>query len=103
MGDSLDQLVEKLVAEQEAPATEAELHRLKGVVLLVELRDGAAAEGRFTQAFETARRQQSKARELRASGSRGAYDMLATNHAACKAGRTTPDLAEAVAMLEALP
>ena len=47
---------------------EAELHRLKGELLLAESPDqAAAAEDRFTQAIETARRQQSKAWELRAT------------------------------------
>ena len=92
---------------------EAELHRLEGELLLAESPDQAAAEDCFTRAIETARRQQSKAWELRASmslarlwqrqGHRGeAYRMLATIHATYTEGRTTPDLVEAGALLEAL-
>ena len=47
---------------------EAELHRLKGELLLAESPDqAAAAEDCFRRAIETARRQQSKAWELRAT------------------------------------
>jgi predicted ATPase len=93
---------------------EAELHRLKGELLLAESpNQTAAAEGRFTRAIETARRQQSKAWELRATtslarlwqqqGRRGeAYRALAAVHATFTEGRTTPDLVEAGALLEAL-
>src|SRR5262249_8830438 len=46
---------------------EAELPRLKGELLLAESPDQTAAEDCFRQAIETARRQQSKAWELRAT------------------------------------
>ena len=46
---------------------EAELHRLRGELLRAESPDGAAAEACFRQAIETARHQQSKAWELRAT------------------------------------
>jgi predicted ATPase len=46
---------------------EAELRRLKGELLMAEAADLAAAEVYFRQAIETARRQQSKAWELRAT------------------------------------
>ncbi len=102
-----------LVEKNDDHVQEAELHRLKGEVLLAESPDGAAAEQRFTQSIETARRQQSKAWELRASMSlarlwqrqgrrREAYDVLSTIHAAFSEGRTTPDLVEAGALLESL-
>jgi predicted ATPase len=102
-----------LVEKNDDRVQEAELHRLKGELLLAESPDGAVAEGRFTQSIETARRQQSKAWELRASMSltrlwqrrgrrREAYEMLATIHATYKEGRTTPDLVEAGALLEVL-
>ncbi len=86
----------------------------KGELLLAESPDqAAAAEDRFTRAIETARRQQSKAWELRATmslarlwqrqGRRGeAHRMLAAVHATYTEGRTTPDLVEAGALLEAL-
>ena len=93
---------------------EAELHRQKGELLLAESPDqAAAAEDRFTRALDTARRQRSKAWELRSTmslarlwqrqGRRGeAYRMLAAVHATYTEGRTTPDLVEASALLEAL-
>ena len=93
---------------------EAELHRLEGELLLAESPEQATtAEECFTRAIETARRQQSKAWELRASMSlarlwqqqgRGgeAYQMLAKIHATFTEGWTTPDLVEAEALLKAL-
>jgi serine/threonine protein kinase/predicted ATPase len=93
---------------------EAELHRLKGELLLAESPDQtSAAEGHFTRAIETARRQQSKAYALRSSmslarlwlrqGRRNeAHGMLAAIHATYTEGLTTPDLVEASALLEAL-
>ncbi len=102
-----------LVEKNNDHVQEAELHRLKGELLLAESPDAAAAEDRFTRSIEAARRQQSKAWELRASmslarlwqrrGRRGeAYEMLASIHATYKEGQTTPDLVEAGALLEAL-
>ena len=102
-----------LVEKNDDHIQEAELHRLKGELLLAESPDGAAAEDLFTRSIETARRQQSKAWELRASMSlarlwqrqgrrREAYEMLTTIHATYKEGRTTPDLVEAAALVEAL-
>ena len=92
---------------------ESELHRLEGELLLAESPDQAAAEERFTRSIATARRQQSKAWELRGSmslarlwqsqGRRGeAYQMLAAVHATYSEGRTTPDLVEAGALLKSL-
>jgi predicted ATPase len=90
---------------------EAELHRLKGELLLAESTDQAsAAEDHFTRAIETARRQRSKAWELRSTmslarlwqrqGRSGeAHRMLAAVHATFTEGRTTPDLVEAGALL----
>jgi tetratricopeptide (TPR) repeat protein len=92
---------------------EAELHRLKGELLLAESPEQEdAAENRFTQAIETARHQQSKAWELRSTislarlwhrqGRRSeAHRMLATIHATYTEGRTAPDLVEAGTLLEA--
>ncbi len=102
-----------LVERNDDHVQEAELHRLKGELLLAESRDGAAAEDCFTRSIEVARRQQSRAWELRASISlarycqgqgrrREVYDMLATIHGKYGEGLTTPDLTEARALLEAL-
>ena len=86
---------------------EAELHRLKGELLLAESPDqAAAAEDCFPRAIETARRQQSKAWELRATmslarlwqrqGRRGeAHRTLAAVYGTYTEGSTTPDLVEA--------
>ena len=93
---------------------EAELHRLKGELLLAESpQEASAAEDCFTLAIETARRQRSKSWELRSTMSlarlwqrhgrrREAYKMLAAVHAKYTEGQTTPDLVEAVALLEIL-
>jgi serine/threonine protein kinase/predicted ATPase len=93
---------------------EAELHRLKGELLLAESPDQpSSAEDHFTRAIETARRQQSKAWELRSTmslarlwqrqGRRGeAHRMLGDVYATFTEGWTTPDLVDALALLEAL-
>jgi predicted ATPase len=92
---------------------EAELHRLKGELLLAESPDRmAAAEDCFRQAIETARRQQSKGWELRTTmslarlwrrqGRDGARAALAAVYGTYTEGFTTPDLVEAGALLEAL-
>ncbi len=93
---------------------EAELRRLNGELLLAESPDQAsAAEHHFNQAIETARRQQSKAWELRATMSlarlqqrqerRGeAHDMLAAIYSTYTEGLTTPDLVESRKLLDAL-
>ena len=93
---------------------EAELYRLKGELLLAESPDVAAtAEACFQQALETARPQQSKAWELRATmslarmwqkqGSRAeARSALAAVYGSYTEGFTTPDLVDAKALLDAL-
>ena len=93
---------------------EAELHRLKGELLLAESPDqAAAAEDCFRRAIETARRQQSKAWELRATMSlarlwqrQGRRDearaALAAVYGTYTEGFTTPDLVEAGALLATL-
>jgi predicted ATPase len=103
-----------LVEKNDDHVQEAELHRLKGELLLAESPEQeGAAEDRFTQAIETARRQQSKAWELRSTMSlarlwhrqgRGgeAHRVLAAIHATYTEGWTTPDLVEAGALLESL-
>jgi predicted ATPase len=92
---------------------EAELYRLQGELLLAESDNQAAAEGCFRQAIETARRQQSRAWELRATMSlarlwkqQGRRDdarrALAAVYGTCIEGFTTPDLMDAAALLQAL-
>jgi predicted ATPase len=91
---------------------EAELQRLQGKLLLAESPDQTdAAEDWFLHAIETARRQQSKAWELRATMSlarlwdrQGLRDQaraaLATIYDMYTEGFTTPDLVDAKALLE---
>jgi predicted ATPase/class 3 adenylate cyclase len=93
---------------------EAELHRLKGELLLAEAPDQfASAEDSFRLAIEIAQRQQSKGWELRATMSlarlwqrQGRVDdargALATVYGTYTEGFTTPDLVDAKAMLQAL-
>src|SRR5262249_12318058 len=90
---------------------EAELHRLRGELLLAESPDQAApAEECFRQALATAVRQQSKAWELRAATSlarlwqrQGRRDearaALAAVYETFTEGFTTPDLVDAKALL----
>jgi class 3 adenylate cyclase/tetratricopeptide (TPR) repeat protein len=91
---------------------EAELYRLKGELLLAESSD-EAAEGCFHQAIETARRQQSRAWQLRGTVSlarlwqrQGRRDearaALAAVYGTYTEGFTTPDLVDAAALLESL-
>jgi predicted ATPase len=93
---------------------EAELHRLKGEVLLAASADQRAeAEVCFQRAIDIARRQQSKAWELRATMSLArlwqrqgrreeAQTALAAAYGGYTEGFTTPDLVDARAMLESL-
>jgi tetratricopeptide (TPR) repeat protein len=92
---------------------EAELYRLKGELHLAGSADEAAAEDCFRQAIETARRQQSRAWELRATMSlarlrqrQGHRDQaraaLAAIHGTYTEGFTTPDLVDAAALLASL-
>jgi predicted ATPase len=93
---------------------EAELHRLKGELLLAESPDHfPAAEDCFRRAAATALRQGSKGWELRATlslarlwqrlGRRDdAHAALAVVYGTYTEGFTTPDLVEARALLEAL-
>jgi class 3 adenylate cyclase/predicted ATPase len=114
--DALQVLTEGLaVAEKNDDRfQEAELHRLKGELLLAESPDqAAAAEGCFRQAYATAGRQQSKAWELRATMSlarlwqrqgRGdeARAALGAIYSTYTEGFTTPDLVDATALLDSL-
>jgi class 3 adenylate cyclase/predicted ATPase len=93
---------------------EAELHRLKGELLLAESPDQAAgAEDCFHQAIEIARHQRSRAWELRATMSlarlwqrQGRRDearaALAAVFGTYTEGFTTPDLVDARALLDSL-
>jgi class 3 adenylate cyclase/tetratricopeptide (TPR) repeat protein len=92
---------------------EAELHRLKGELLLAQSGDPSAAEACFQQALATAVRQQSKAWELRAALSlarlrqrQGHRDearaVLVAVYGTFTEGFTTPDLIDARALLEGL-
>ncbi len=93
---------------------EAELYRLQGELLLAESPDQAtAAEACFRQALDTARRQQSRAWELRATTSLArlwqrqdrreeARAALAAIYGTYSEGFTTPDLRDAAALLETL-
>jgi predicted ATPase len=103
-----------LAEKNDDRSQEAELHRLKGELLLAESPDQvAAADRRFQQALATARRQQDKAWELRATmslarlwqrqGRRGeARAALAAVYGTYTEGFRTPDLVDAAALLEAL-
>jgi class 3 adenylate cyclase/predicted ATPase len=94
--------------------TEAELHRLKGALLLVQPTDHTIeAEVCFQQALDIARRQQAKSWELRAAtnlarlwqqqGKRAkAYDLLAPIYSWFTEGFDTADLQEAKALLDEL-
>jgi serine/threonine protein kinase/predicted ATPase len=114
--DALQALNEGLaIAEQKDDRfQEAELYRLKGELLLAESREQAAgAEECFRQALDTARRQQSKGWELRATMSLArlrqrqgrrdeARDALAAVYDTYTEGFTTPDLMDAKKLLESL-
>jgi serine/threonine protein kinase/predicted ATPase len=103
----------EVAEENDDRCHEAELHRLKGELLLAESSDQLpAAEDCFSQAIETARRQQSKGWELRATislarlwqtlGRRDdARAALAAVYSTYTEGFTTPDLVEALALLQA--
>jgi predicted ATPase len=93
---------------------EAELHRLKGELLLAESPDqAAAAEKCFRRAIEIARHQRSRAWELRATMSLSRLWQRQGRHGEARAalaavfntyteGFTTPDLVEAGSLLEDL-
>jgi predicted ATPase len=93
---------------------EAELYRLKGALLLAHSAENhGKAEACFQQALGVARRQQAKARELRAATSlsrlwqhqgkrAAAYDLLAPVYGWFNEGFDTADLQEAKALLEEL-
>jgi DNA-binding SARP family transcriptional activator/predicted ATPase len=92
---------------------EAEIHRVKGELLLVQGEADAEVEVCFRQAIEVARRQRAKSLELRATVSlcrlwqkqgkrEEARQLLAAIYGWFTEGFDTPDLKEAKALLEAL-
>jgi predicted ATPase len=92
---------------------EAELHRGKGELLLLQHASEAEAERCYKQALEVARRQQSKSFELRAAMSLSrlwqqqgkeeeAYALLSDVYGWFTEGFDTRDLKEAQALLERL-
>jgi serine phosphatase RsbU (regulator of sigma subunit) len=102
-----------LMGKNDERFQEAELYRLKGELLLAEAEDQSAAEQYFRQAIETADRQQSKSWKLRATTSlarlwqkqgrrQEAFTALSTIHSSFTEGLTTPDLADAAALLNNL-
>jgi predicted ATPase len=94
--------------------TEAELHRLKGELLLVQPTDHTTeAEVCFQQALDIARRQQAKSWELQAAMSlsrlwqhqgkrQEAHDLLTEVYSWFTEGFDTADLQEAKTLLEGL-
>src|SRR5262245_17854285 len=103
-----------VVEKNDNRAHEAELHRLRGELLLAESPDRSSdAEACFRRAMETARGQQSKGWELRATmslarlwrrlGRQGdARTALAAVYKTYTEGFTTPDLVDAKGLLESL-
>ncbi|MCI0411128.1 MAG: hypothetical protein L0191_21610, partial [Acidobacteria bacterium] len=103
-----------LVEQQEERVWEAEIHRLRGVLLLRQPGPPPAeAEPWLQRALDVARRQEAKALELRAAmslvrlwqqqGKRiEAYDLLAPVYGWFTEGFDTADLQEAKALLEEL-
>ena len=93
---------------------EAELHRLRGVLLLQHIaQDAQHAEACFHQALDVARHQQAKSLELRTAMSLSrlwqrqgkrteAYELLAPVYGWFTEGFDTADLQEAKALLEEL-
>jgi predicted ATPase len=114
--DGLQALAEAhtLVEQHEERWWEAEVCRLRGVVLLRQPGTPAAeAEACFQRALDVARRQEAKSLELRAAMSLGrlwqqqgkcqeAHDLLAPIYGWFTDGFDTADLQEAKALLEAL-
>ena len=102
-----------LVEKTDERFHEAELQRLQGELHLAEKRDEAAAEECFHRAITTARRQQSKAWELRATTSLArlwqrqgrseeARGALAAVYGSFTEGFAMPDLVDARVLLESL-
>jgi predicted ATPase len=107
-------LAEALVVVDKGPWYEAEMHRIKGELLLLQaIPDAPQAAACFQQALAVARRQRAKSYELRAAmslsrlwqqqGKRSeARELLAPIYSWFTEGFDTPDLQEAKALLDAL-
>ena len=107
-------IVEEMLAQVERTGerwSEAELHRLKGELLLQRGDDPEDVEACFRQAIEVAQRQEARSWELRATTSLArllrqqgrvteARDMLAAIYGWFSEGFDTPDLIEAKALLD---
>ena len=102
-----------LVEKNDERFQEAELQRLQGELALAESGNQAAALEFFQRAIGTARRQQSRAWELRATmslarlwrkqaRSEKAFEALSVVHGTFSEGFATPDLVDAAALLETL-
>ena len=102
-----------LVEKNDERFQEAELQRLEGELVLAESGDQGIALECFQRAVATARRQRSKAWELRATTSLAklwrkqgrsekAFEALSAVHGTFTEGFTTPDLVDAAALLESL-
>jgi predicted ATPase len=103
-----------LVEQHEERWWEAEIHRLRGILLLRQPGTSQAeAETCFRQALDVARRQEAKSLELRAAMSLGrlwqqqgkwteAHELLAPIYGWFTEGFDTADLQEAKALLEEL-
>ena len=115
LGEARAALVEalSLVEKNDERFQEAELQRLEGELVLAESGNQTLAVECFQRAVATARRQQSKAWELRATTSLArlwrkqgrsetAFKALSAVHGTFTEGFTTPDLMDAAALLESL-
>ena len=112
--DTLSRLRNLAVEQQEERWWEAEVHRLRGVLLLRQPgTPQAEAEAWLQRALDVARRQEAKSLELRAATSlarlwqqqgkrQEAQDLLAPVYGWFTEGFDTADLQEAKALLEAL-
>ena len=112
--EGLRLLAEALAVVDKDPWYEAEMHRIKGELLLLQaVPDAPQAEACFQQALAVTRRQQAKSWELRAAlslsrlwqqqGKRtAARELLAPLYSWFTEGFDTPDLQEARALLEDL-
>ncbi len=115
-GEGLSVLAESLdwVEKTDERTWEAEIHRLKGDLLLVQsAKNTSEAEGCFNQAIDVARRQSAKSPELRATTSLARLWQLQGKTGVARAllgpvsvwfteGFDTADLKDAKALLDAL-
>jgi DNA-binding SARP family transcriptional activator/predicted ATPase len=109
-------LLDEALAQVESTGecmSEAELHRLKGVLLQMQRVDEQEVESHFLRALAIARQQEAKSLELRATMSlsrlwqqqgkrQQARDLLAEVYGWFREGFNTPDLQEALALLKDL-